>query len=250
MGAGHRTSTGRRGPVASHGGMRPATGPDEGTAHRPTPDGSGIAEPTCTRGYRNRSDRTPRIRCDQGQLETAPDTSRHPSRTPRNVSTSGRVVQTSKQVTRLALGKTSARYGDRVPTPRYGQPRYRFIASELRERIEGGTIPPGSLLPTESALTAEYRASRGTIRQAIAALRDEGLVVTEHGRGTYVRACLHEGRSPSNTEVESRQRVVAASAEIARLFGVDVNTPLLEDEEIARRSGAVESVTKIYHLPE
>ena len=82
----------RRGPVASHGGMRPATGPDEGTAHRPTPDGSGIAEPTCTRGYRNRSDRTPRMRCDQGRRETTPNTSRHPNRTQGNVSTTGRVV--------------------------------------------------------------------------------------------------------------------------------------------------------------
>lgn len=75
--------------MASHGGMGPATGPDEGTAHRPTPDGSGIAEPTCTRGYRNRSDRTPRIRCDQGGRETTPDAGRHSSRTPGNVSTSG-----------------------------------------------------------------------------------------------------------------------------------------------------------------
>lgn len=80
MRAGHRTSTGRRGPVASYGGVQPATGPNEGTAHRPTPDGSGIAEPTCTRGYRNRSDRTPRVRCYQRRHQTTPDTDRDPSR--------------------------------------------------------------------------------------------------------------------------------------------------------------------------
>ncbi|WP_410811141.1 GntR family transcriptional regulator [Micromonospora sp. 067-2] len=67
----------------------------------------------------------------------------------------------------LTLDKTSARYGDRVPTPHYGQPRYRVIADQLRERIESGSIPPGALLPTESALTTEFRASRGTVRQAV-----------------------------------------------------------------------------------
>jgi GntR family transcriptional regulator len=33
----------------------------------------------------------------------------------------------------------------------------------------------------------KYQASRNTIRLALAALVNEGLVVTEHGRGTFVR---------------------------------------------------------------
>ncbi|MFF0121257.1 GntR family transcriptional regulator [Micromonospora arida] len=136
-----------------------------------------------------------------------------------------------------------------MPTPHYGQPRYRFIASDLRERIESGAIPPGSLLPTESALTAEYRTSRGTVRQAIAALRDDGLVATEHGRGTVAQMRSIDNPLPEGLEIETRQRTVAASTELARLFGVDVDTPLLERETIARRHEAVESVTRIYHLP-
>ncbi|WP_406069378.1 GntR family transcriptional regulator [Micromonospora sp. NBC_01638] len=36
-----------------------------------------------------------------------------------------------------------------------------LLGDQLRERIESGSIPPGALLPTESALTSEFRASRG-----------------------------------------------------------------------------------------
>jgi len=77
-----------------------------------------------------------------------------------------------------------------VPTPHQGTPRYRLVAEELRRRIEAGAIPAGALLPPESALVQEFGISRGTAREAIAALRAEGLVVTEHGRGTYVRPKL------------------------------------------------------------
>ncbi|MFG1837934.1 GntR family transcriptional regulator [Micromonospora sp. NPDC049175] len=136
-----------------------------------------------------------------------------------------------------------------MPTPHYGLPRYRAIAEELRERIESGVIPPGALLPTESTLTTEYRASRGTVRQAIAALRDDGLVATEHGRGTYVQVSPLKACRLLESDSATRKREVAASAELAKLFGIEVGAPLLEQESIQRSDGAVETVTKIYKLP-
>ncbi|MEU1753891.1 GntR family transcriptional regulator [Micromonospora matsumotoense] len=247
MRAGHRTSTGRRGT-----GGRPRTrlwptdGPDEGTAHRPTPDGSGIAEPTCLRGYRNRSHRTPRIGAARADTATTPDTSRHPGCTPGNVSTSGRVVQTSKHVACLALGTTSARYGEQVPTPHYGQPRYRTIADELRKRIKSGAIVAGALLPAESVLTADFRVSRGTIRQAIAVLRDEGLVATEHGRGTYANPQRSEIVPHEGLEPEMRQRHVSADPELAAIFAVEVGASLIEQQRISRTDGAVRAVIRTY----
>ncbi|WP_372432743.1 GntR family transcriptional regulator [Micromonospora ureilytica] len=200
------------------------------------------------RGYRNRSDRTPRLRCDQGQREKTPDTSRHPSRTGRNVSTSGRVVYTSKQVIWLALGKTSARYGEQVPTPHYGQPRYRAIADELKERIESGAIPGGTLLPAESALSAEFQAARGTIRQAIAVLRDACLVATEHGRGTYASAKLHERGLEEGSDSETRERQIPADPELAALFDVDIDATLIEQQRVGRSNGAVRIVVRTYRL--
>ncbi|WP_327652162.1 GntR family transcriptional regulator [Micromonospora aurantiaca] len=134
-----------------------------------------------------------------------------------------------------------------MPTPHYGQPRYRAIADELRERIETGAIPPGVLLPPESALTAEFRASRGTIRQAIAVLREERVVATEHGRGTYVIPGRDTSAVDEEPESEIRRRSIAADTELAALFAVEVGSPLVEQQIVTRTSGAVEKLVRIYN---
>lgn len=69
------------------------------------------------------------------------------------------------------------------PTPLYVQ-----LADILRKMIKSGELQPRSTLPSESYLQQEHGVSRGTVRMAIAILRDEGLVVTIGGRGTFVRA--------------------------------------------------------------
>jgi GntR family transcriptional regulator len=67
------------------------------------------------------------------------------------------------------------------PTPLYVQ-----LADVLRGMIESGELQPRALLPSESYLQQEQGVSRGTVRMAVAILRDEGLVVTIGGRGTFV----------------------------------------------------------------
>ncbi|MEV6706242.1 GntR family transcriptional regulator [Micromonospora wenchangensis] len=135
-----------------------------------------------------------------------------------------------------------------MPTPHYGQPRYRTIADELRHRIENGIIQPGALLPAESTLTAEFQASRGTIRQAIAALREEQLVTTEHGRGTYAHTPQHKSRIDKEIETETLQRQIPADPELASLFEVELGTALFEEQILTRRNGAVETVTRLYRV--
>ncbi|WP_435233168.1 GntR family transcriptional regulator [Micromonospora aurantiaca (nom. illeg.)] len=135
-----------------------------------------------------------------------------------------------------------------MPTPHYGQPRYRVIADELRERIERGAIPPGALLPTESTLTAEFRAARGTVRQAIAALRADGYVTTEHGRGTYASLGLSAGGETTARLPTIARREVAADPELAALFAVEVGTVLVEQQSVNRSGGAVEAVVRTYRL--
>jgi GntR family transcriptional regulator len=69
------------------------------------------------------------------------------------------------------------------PTPLYLQ-----LAAILREQVQSGELPPRSALPSESYLQQEQGVSRGTVRMAVGVLRDEGLVVTIAGRGTFVRS--------------------------------------------------------------
>ncbi|MEU8583883.1 GntR family transcriptional regulator [Streptomyces abikoensis] len=65
---------------------------------------------------------------------------------------------------------------------------YQQVAAEIRAAIAAGEFPPGAPLPSESQLIARYGVSRPTVRNAISALRSEGLIEVIHGKGSFVRA--------------------------------------------------------------
>lgn len=67
------------------------------------------------------------------------------------------------------------------------QPPSRNIANDLRNQIETGQLPPGAKLPSERELASRYGAARNTAREAVRLLGDAGLVITDHGRGSFVR---------------------------------------------------------------
>ena len=75
-----------------------------------------------------------------------------------------------------------------VTDPHSGVPLHRQVADALRARIMSGEWPAGMKLPSETHLRQEYAVGRGTVRQAIAALRAEGLLEVQHGFGTRVRS--------------------------------------------------------------
>ena len=66
--------------------------------------------------------------------------------------------------------------------------RYLAIADQLRDRVAQGEFAAGRLLPSESELSAAYDASRVTVRKALEALREEGLVDARQGFGWFVAA--------------------------------------------------------------
>ncbi len=66
-------------------------------------------------------------------------------------------------------------------------PAYRQLASILRAQIQSGELAADQPVPSETTLVQRYGIARGTVRRAIEVLRDEDLVVTVQGRGTYVR---------------------------------------------------------------
>ncbi|MGW6688265.1 GntR family transcriptional regulator [Streptomyces sp. NPDC054961] len=60
-------------------------------------------------------------------------------------------------------------------------PLYRKVAADLRTAITAGEYGSGSRLPAEDELARRYEVSRGTVRQALAALRTDGLVTSRRG---------------------------------------------------------------------
>ncbi|MGH2807767.1 MAG: GntR family transcriptional regulator [Actinomycetota bacterium] len=66
-------------------------------------------------------------------------------------------------------------------------PFYIQLADILRSEIAAGMWAPGEALPSEAELCKLHSVSRTAVRQALAQLVNEGVVVKEKGRGTFVR---------------------------------------------------------------
>ena len=69
---------------------------------------------------------------------------------------------------------------------RSGYSAWRLIAEELRREIVMGSMAPGTKLPAEGELAERFGVHRNTVRQAVAALAAEHLVVSRRGSGTFV----------------------------------------------------------------
>ncbi|MCL4514183.1 MAG: GntR family transcriptional regulator [Firmicutes bacterium] len=65
-------------------------------------------------------------------------------------------------------------------------PLYLQIKEFWRKQIEGGALQPGDQIPTDQELCERYDVSRITVKQAINALVNEGLVIRRQGKGTFV----------------------------------------------------------------
>ena len=129
--------------------------------------------------------------------------------------------------------------------------RHAAIATTLREEIRSGRLPPGSPLPSEARLSARFGVSRGTVRQALAALRSEGLVVGGRGRVPVVRPpglsqsfdqlvsfsvwARQLGRVPSAQTLELARRPAGVAA--ARQLGLEPGAPVFHYKRLRLLDG-------------
>ena len=60
------------------------------------------------------------------------------------------------------------------------------IAGQIAEMIQAGQLSVGDKLPTEAEMVTTFSAGRSAVREAIAQLREAGLVETRHGIGAFV----------------------------------------------------------------
>ncbi|MFJ4785522.1 GntR family transcriptional regulator [Streptomyces sp. NPDC088794] len=131
------------------------------------------------------------------------------------------------------------------------QPEYLRIAADLRRRIAvGGEYEPGDRIPTLPELCSQYGVSEITVRNALALLRNEGLIESRARAGTVVRKrpAVHrmpadryrqtpgsrstaftkdQGIAWSEYRLDKRFERVQADAELAALFECEVGERLL-----------------------
>jgi GntR family transcriptional regulator len=75
-----------------------------------------------------------------------------------------------------------------APTGRIPELAYRRVADDIAARIGSGELTAETRLRAERELAGHYGVAYGTIRRAMKELRARGLVVSVHGRGTFVAA--------------------------------------------------------------
>lgn len=68
------------------------------------------------------------------------------------------------------------------------KPKHMALYEWIKERIENGTFEIGEKLISENTICEKFGISRQTVRHAIGALEQEGLVERQRGSGTYIKA--------------------------------------------------------------
>lgn len=74
---------------------------------------------------------------------------------------------------------------DEIRVPSF-KPLYQQVKELMVARLTDRSWPPGSILPSESLLAAEFGVSQGTVRKALDELTSENLLRRSQGRGTFV----------------------------------------------------------------
>lgn len=99
-------------------------------------------------------------------------------------------------------------------------PRYIQVYSTVRDWIYQGSYKPGARLPTEEELCRLFQVSRITTRKAVDMLVDEGLVVRQPGRGTFVVEDLAD--APVIGEMDQLLRKVERLGKNSRIAQAEV----------------------------
>jgi GntR family transcriptional regulator len=98
------------------------------------------------------------------------------------------------------------------------RPMYLQIKEQIRHRIAVGDWKSGQEIPSIRALAISVRVSVITVKRAYIELEREGVIVTHHGKGSFVADA--KGLS---TELQQRELDdhLTAAARLAKLLGLD-----------------------------
>ena len=108
----------------------------------------------------------------------------------------------------------------------------RQLFEQLAGEIRNGRLAPGERLPTEQELTRAARVSRTVVREAVAALRAEGLVVTRQGVGAFVAP--EPQHSPFRIEPERLQSLGNILKVMELRLGVEIESAGIAAERATR----------------
>lgn len=129
---------------------------------------------------------------------------------------------------------------------------WRQIADAIRREISSGIADAQGRLPPEGELAVRYGVNRHTVRAAIAALAQEGVLQSIQGRGTFVRRQKRlvypigeRTRFSAGLEGQARERQIVvlshrrepAAAETASALGITAGEDVVVIESLGKADG-------------
>jgi GntR family transcriptional regulator len=130
-------------------------------------------------------------------------------------------------------------------------PLYRQLAATLRTHMESGKIGANEPMPAERDLALTYQVSRDTVRKAIRLLEEQGVLYSDHGRGTFAAPqavrqmsrfldsftedTLKRGGVPGQTILS--METIAANMAVASLLHMEPDEPLLRIRRVRLMDG-------------
>jgi DNA-binding GntR family transcriptional regulator len=123
---------------------------------------------------------------------------------------------------------------------RSNEPSYTQLVNIIKEQAANGDLRAGDRLPSESQLCKYHRVSPMTVRRAINILVEQGVVITEQGRGTFIKQIQvweavfrldelqHLLEDTQNSEVKIVElRLVPADARTANKMSINIGNHIL-----------------------
>ena len=108
----------------------------------------------------------------------------------------------------------------------------RGLADQLAEQIKSGRLAAGARLPTEEELSRAARVSRTVVREAVAALRADGLVVTRQGVGAFVSAAPQQ--APFRIDPDGMRSIADMLHVMELRLGVEIESAGLAAERATK----------------
>jgi len=139
------------------------------------------------------------------------------------------------------------------------KPLHEKIKTEILNSIRKGELASNQKLPSETTLSNMYCVSRATIRSALQSLSDEGVIIKQHGSGSFVQPKRHiyssiEGfaRMSANQDsvavlADCRTRILKSDAKIAGKLDIEHGDNVLEVKKAMMSDGKFSnSVTEYF----
>ena len=123
------------------------------------------------------------------------------------------------------------------------EPRYIAIKNDLKSKIEKGEYSPGTQLPSETELVEIYQVSRITVRSAIDALYQEGLIQKKQGKRSYVK---NNTQSQDMTMLQSYTEEIIQHGMVPSRKVITSELRLPDSDE--QQALCIDKVTPVFYL--